>query len=56
VIIDHSGIARYFGDVFEDDWKSSITIPETKTDYVKITVIGGVIALLVLVYYYRHVR
>jgi phosphatidylserine/phosphatidylglycerophosphate/cardiolipin synthase-like enzyme len=54
VIIDHPGVARYFLEVFEDDWNPPVRSPEMKTDYLKITVVVIVIALLVLIYYRRH--
>jgi cardiolipin synthase A/B len=54
VIIDHPGVARYFLEVFEDDWNPSIRSPEIKTDYLKIVVVAVVITLLLLIYYRRH--
>jgi len=56
VIIDHPGVARYFLEVFEDDWDPSIKIksPGITTDYVKIAVAAIVIILLLVVYYRRH--
>jgi len=54
VIIDHKGVARYFLEVFEDDWNPSIRSPEIKTDYLKIVVVAVVITLLLIIYYRRH--
>ena len=54
VIIDHPGVARYFLDVFEDDWKPSIKSPGITADYVKIAVVAIVLVLLLIVYYHRH--
>lgn len=53
VIIDHPGVARYFRDVFDDDWAPSIKTPPVQTDYLKIVIVIGVLVLL-LVIYYRH--
>lgn len=53
VIIDHPGVARYFTDVFEDDWNPSSNIPAKPADYLKYVVVVIVIALLLLVYYRR---
>jgi phosphatidylserine/phosphatidylglycerophosphate/cardiolipin synthase-like enzyme len=36
VIIEHPGAARYFREVFDDDWNATANIAGTKTDYVKI--------------------
>ncbi|MGA2913956.1 MAG: phospholipase D-like domain-containing protein [Methanoregula sp.] len=54
VIIDHRGVARYFLDVFEDDWNSSVRSPEIKTDYMKIAAVAVEMVLLVLLYHYRY--
>jgi hypothetical protein len=54
VIVDHPGVARYFLDVFEDDWNPKIKSPGIKTDYLKIAVVALAIVLLVLLYYHRH--
>ncbi|MFA4860376.1 phospholipase D-like domain-containing protein [Methanoregula sp.] len=54
VIIDHPGVARYFTEVFEDDWNPSATIPGTPVDYLKYIVVIAVIVLLLIVYYRRH--
>jgi len=56
VIIEHPGVARYFLTVFEDDWNSAVTSPETKTDYLKMVIITAVILLLLIIYYRRHIR
>ena len=54
VIIDHPGVARYFLDVFEDDWEASIKSPEISADYVKIAMVAVVLVLLLVVYYRRN--
>jgi phosphatidylserine/phosphatidylglycerophosphate/cardiolipin synthase-like enzyme len=54
VIIDHPGVARYFLDVFEDDWNSMVKSPEVKTDYLKIAAVGVVLVILILLYYHRQ--
>jgi phosphatidylserine/phosphatidylglycerophosphate/cardiolipin synthase-like enzyme len=54
VIIDHPGVARYFLDVFEDDWNSTAKLPADKTDYLKIAVAGVVLVILILLYYHRQ--
>ena len=54
VIIDHPGVARYFLDVFEDDWNPAVKSPGIKTDYLKIAVVVVVLVLLVLLYYIRQ--
>jgi cardiolipin synthase A/B len=54
VIIDHPGVARYFGEVFEDDWNPSSGIPVKSADYLKYAVVIVVIVLLLFVYYRRH--
>ncbi len=53
VIIDHSGVARYFLEVFEDDWNPRVKSPGIKTDYLKFCAVAVVLILLVLLYY-RH--
>ena len=50
VIIDHSGVARYFLEVFEDDWNPSIRSPAIQTDYLKIFMAAVVIAILLIIY------
>ncbi len=54
VIIDHPGVARYFLEVFEDDWNPEVKSSEIKTDYLKIAVVVIVLVLLVLLYYRRQ--
>jgi len=54
VIIDHPGVARYFLEVFEDDWNPKVKSSEIKTDYLKIAVVVIVLVLLVLLYYRRQ--
>jgi phosphatidylserine/phosphatidylglycerophosphate/cardiolipin synthase-like enzyme len=54
VIIDHPGVARYFLDVFEDDWDSTAKLPADKTDYLKIAVAGVVLVILILLWYHRQ--
>jgi len=54
VIIDHHGVARYFLDVFEDDWNSKVKSPGVKTDYLKIAAVGVVLVILILLYYHRQ--
>ena len=56
VIIDHPGVARYFRDVFEDDWAPAVRAQERPVDYLKIAAVFGVIALLLVLYYRRHIR
>jgi len=54
VIIDHPGVARYFLDVFEDDWNSMAESPAVKTDYLKLVAVGVVFVILILLYYHLH--
>jgi len=54
VIIDHPGVAHYFLEVFEDDWKPMIKSSGTTTDYLKIAVVSVVLCLLLLLYYRRR--
>jgi cardiolipin synthase A/B len=54
VIIDHPGVARYFLDVFEDDWNSMAKSPAVKTDYLKLAAVGVVLVILILLYYHRQ--
>jgi phosphatidylserine/phosphatidylglycerophosphate/cardiolipin synthase-like enzyme len=56
VVIDHPGVARYFRDVFDNDWAPAVTSPVQRTDYVKGVIALGAIALLLVLYYRRHVR
>jgi cardiolipin synthase len=54
VIIDHPGVARYFLDVFEDDWNSTVKSPRIYPDYMKIAVLSVVLVLLVMLYYHSN--
>jgi phosphatidylserine/phosphatidylglycerophosphate/cardiolipin synthase-like enzyme len=54
VIVDHPGVARYFLEVFEDDWNASVTSPEIKTDYLKIAAVTSVLVILLFIYYHRQ--
>jgi phosphatidylserine/phosphatidylglycerophosphate/cardiolipin synthase-like enzyme len=56
VIIDHPGVARYFREVFDDDWAPAVKTSPVQTDYLKIVIVIGVLLLLAVVYYRRHVR
>ncbi|MFA5332641.1 MAG: phospholipase D-like domain-containing protein [Methanoregula sp.] len=56
VIIDHPGVARYFRDVFDDDWQPAVRSPQQSFDYLKFVCVLVVIALLIVLYYQRHVR
>jgi len=56
VIIVHSGVARYFLGVFDDDWNGTVTTNEPKTDSLKIVIVIAVILLLLVIYYRRHIR
>lgn len=54
VIIDHPGVARYFRDVFDDDWNPMANMAGPKTDYIKIGIVAVVIVLLLVIYIRRH--
>ncbi|HET6581043.1 MAG TPA: phospholipase D-like domain-containing protein [Methanoregula sp.] len=54
VIIDHPGAARYFRNVFEDDWKAMAKDTGQKADPVKTALVAFVILLLIVVYFHRH--
>ncbi|MFA4878205.1 MAG: phospholipase D-like domain-containing protein [Methanoregula sp.] len=54
VIIDHPGVARYFSNVFEDDWNPSSRAREKPVDYLKYTIVIVVLALLLIIWYRRH--
>jgi len=54
VIIDHPGAARYFREVFDDDWNPMVNMARPKTDYIKITIVALVIVLLLVIYYHRR--
>jgi cardiolipin synthase len=52
VIIDHPGAARYFREVFDDDWNPMVNTARSKPDYVKVVIVVLVIALLLVIYLY----
>jgi hypothetical protein len=54
VIIAQPGVARYFLEVFEDDWSSSAKTPPITTDFLKLGVVVIVLALLIIIYYRRR--
>ena len=54
VIIDHPGVARYFREVFDDDWNPLSNMAKPKTDYVKIAIVALVIVLLLVIYFRRR--
>jgi phosphatidylserine/phosphatidylglycerophosphate/cardiolipin synthase-like enzyme len=54
VIIDHPGVARYFREVFDDDWNPMANIARPKTDYVRIAIVALVLVLLLVIYFRRH--
>ena len=54
VIIDHPGVARYFREVFDDDWNPMANMARPKTDYVRIAIVALVIVLLLVIYFRRH--
>jgi cardiolipin synthase A/B len=54
VIIDHPGVARYFREVFDDDWNPMANMAGPKTDYVKIAIVALVIVLLLVIYVRRR--
>ncbi|HSQ93666.1 MAG TPA: phospholipase D-like domain-containing protein [Methanoregula sp.] len=54
VIIDHPGVARYFREVFDDDWRPMADLKKPATDYVKIALVALVIVLLLVVYFHRR--
>ena len=56
VIIEQPGVARYFRGVFDADWSPAVRSPHPPTDYLKIACVITVIGLLMLLYYYRHMR
>jgi len=56
VIIDHVNVARYFRAVFEDDWAPAVQSKPQNVDYLKIAAVIVVIALLIGLYYRRHIR
>jgi len=54
VIIEHPGVARYFREVFDDDWNPMANMAKPKTDYAKIAVVTLVIVLLLVIYLRRR--
>ena len=54
VIIDDPNVGRYFLDVFEDDWSSSVKSPGIKIDYLRIVIVMVIMILLVLLYFRRQ--
>ena len=54
VIIDHPEAARYFREVFDDDWNPMANMAKPKTDYVKIAIVALVIVLLLVIYFRRR--
>jgi cardiolipin synthase len=56
VIIEHPAVARYFKDVFEDDWQPVRLKTSQKLDYLKIAGLIAVILCLVIIYTWRQQR
>jgi phosphatidylserine/phosphatidylglycerophosphate/cardiolipin synthase-like enzyme len=56
VIIEHPAVARYFKDVFEDDWQPIRLKNSQKLDYLKIAGLIAVILCLVIIYTWRRQR
>jgi cardiolipin synthase A/B len=56
VIIEHQGVARYFREVFDDDWAPGLNTPPVQIDYLKIAIVIVILFLLLVVYYRRHLR
>jgi cardiolipin synthase A/B len=56
VIIDHPGVARYFHEVFDDDWNPMANMAGPKTDYVKLAIVALVLLLLLVIYFRRRNR
>ena len=56
VIIEHPAVARYFKDVFEDDWQPVRLKNSQKPDYLKIAGLIAVILCLVIIYTWRRQR
>ncbi|MDD1684681.1 MAG: phospholipase D-like domain-containing protein, partial [Methanoregula sp.] len=54
VIIDHPGAARYFRDVFDDDWTPMAHMANPKTDYIRIVIVILVIIFLLAIYVHRR--
>jgi phosphatidylserine/phosphatidylglycerophosphate/cardiolipin synthase-like enzyme len=55
-IIEHPGTAQYFRKVFDDDWAPAVRSPRQQTDYLKVAAVIFVLALLIGLYYRRHLR
>jgi phosphatidylserine/phosphatidylglycerophosphate/cardiolipin synthase-like enzyme len=55
VIIDHPGVARYFHEVFDNDWNPMVNKAKLVPDYVRIIVVVLVLLFLLAVYV-RHQR
>jgi phosphatidylserine/phosphatidylglycerophosphate/cardiolipin synthase-like enzyme len=56
VIIEHTGAARYFREVFNDDWAPLTNRVRPPADTVKILLVALVIVLLLIVYIRRQKR
>jgi phosphatidylserine/phosphatidylglycerophosphate/cardiolipin synthase-like enzyme len=56
VIIGHPGVARYFKDVFEDDWQPVRDGTSQRTDYLKIALLIAVLAFLVALFWWKQRR
>jgi phosphatidylserine/phosphatidylglycerophosphate/cardiolipin synthase-like enzyme len=56
VIVEQPEVARYFRTVFDADWSPAVRSPQPSTDYLKIACVIGVIGLLLVLYYRRHIR
>jgi len=54
VIIDHPGAARYFRDVFDDDWNPIVNVARPKFDYVRAAVVVLVFVVLLVIYFRRR--
>lgn len=54
VIIDHPGAARYFREVFEDDWNAVPKVGKQQNDYTRGYVAALVIILLLAIYFHRR--
>jgi phosphatidylserine/phosphatidylglycerophosphate/cardiolipin synthase-like enzyme len=56
VIIGHPGVARYFKDVFEDDWQPVRGGASQRTDYLRIAGLIAVLACLVALFWWKQRR
>jgi phosphatidylserine/phosphatidylglycerophosphate/cardiolipin synthase-like enzyme len=54
VIIEHPGAARYFREVFDDDWNPMANMARPQTDYIRIAIVILVIVLLLVIYVRRR--